>query len=95
MGKNMQMPVEFVNDVYKLIILLDDIELDENARALCKTLEAQIKAKIDAMDRRKTFTEYKTTEPGEAREQKRREYLDKAGIHKDWRTPKESYSRDL
>ena len=89
MAKNMQMPEKFIADVFKLICLLEDVELNENARTLCKSLDVQIKAKLEAMDRRKTFSEYKTAVPGHLREQKRVEYIEKAEIHKNWQTREE------
>jgi len=95
MSKNIQMPKEFLVNVFKLILLLDDVEMDEDTKTLCRTIESQIKAKIAAIDRRKTFTEYKTAECGEGREKKRLEYLDKAGIHKDWRSEQETHIDNL
>jgi hypothetical protein len=92
MGKTMQMPTEFVTDVYALLLALTDTDLDAGTRAICKRLEGQIQAKIAAVERREAFTAYKVAPDGSAeREKYRLEYLDKAGVHQDWRTGKETH----
>lgn len=84
MGKNIQMPEGFVTDVYRLILLLEDVDLDEGTRTLCRALESQLRAKLERMERHQLYTESKTGSD-EQREQARRKYLDAAGIYKDWR----------
>lgn len=89
-NKNMQMPVEFVTGVYALMVALEDVELDGNAKDICKRLDGMLKAKMEAMERRNIFTAYKVAPDGsDEREKRRREYLDKAGVHQDWQTEKE------
>jgi len=84
-SKNVQMPFSFFMELYVFIFRLEDYELDSNIAAHRKSLEYQIKAKLDAMIRRDTFTKYKVAAPGsEEREKFRRQYLELAGIHKDW-----------
>jgi len=93
MSKNVQMPTEFLVNVLRLTTALERFELDAETKTLCKTIEKQIEAKLDAMNRRKTFTEYKTAAAGsEEREQRRREYLDLAGVHPDWQSTNEMHS---
>ena len=83
--KNVLLPSAFVSDVYRLILSLDHAVLDDDTRFLCSSLESQIKAKLLALDRHDSFTKYKTAPPdSDERELLRRDYLDKAGIHKDW-----------
>jgi len=82
--KNIQMPFSFVTEVLRLIWKLEENGLDHEAHILCKSLESQIKAKIDAMIRRDTFTRYKNASSSNEREGFRRQYLELAGIHKDW-----------
>jgi len=78
-------------DLYKLIIALDDYELEPNIRNRVKSLEMAIENKLEAMERRKVFTEYKTAEPStEDRETKRQKYLELVGVHRDWRSQKET-----
>lgn len=92
MSKNIQLPQSFFLDVYRLISVLKDHELDGFARDLCVSLESQIMDKFAAMDRRNSFSKYKTASPSSAeRELYRREYLDKAGLHKDWVSNSEVY----
>lgn len=84
------MPVSFVTKVYFLICLLDGYELDSRISELCASLKSQLDEKLDAIDRRVSFTKYKTAPPDSAqRESHRQEYIDKAGIHYDWRSSKE------
>ena len=90
MNKNMQIPESFITDVYRLIWSLEDAELSEECIALCRSLDAQIKAKMERMERRNTFTKYKTAAIGsDEREEARNRYLDLAGIHREWRSAKE------
>jgi hypothetical protein len=89
MSKNVQMPFEFLENVYDLLGLLEMVEMNMEIKALHKKLSEQVEAKIEAMNRRQTFTEYKTATDGKTREARRKEYLDQAGIPEDWRTQKE------
>jgi len=92
--KSVQIPVRLFADMYLLVSELKGFELDAETRALCKKIEAQIETKIDAMARRRAFSEYKTA-AGDDREKKRLEYLDKAGIHRDWRTEEVPFLGDI
>ena len=92
--KNILVPLTFFVDVYALITQLEGFELDPDTKVLCKSIETQIEAKIDAFSKRRVFSEYKTA-VGEEREKKRLEYLDMAGIHPDWRTDWETYLGDI
>ena len=56
----------------------------------------EVDAILEARERRKTYTAYKTAAKGTAdREKLRQEYLDMVGIHKDWRTKTERRHEDL
>lgn len=88
-NKQVQISKDLFLDVYRLVLDLEGYELDEYTKMLYKRIQGQIDAKIKAMERHDTFTEYKTTPISADREQKRQEYLDAAGVHKDWRTSKE------
>ena len=92
--KNILVPLTFFVDVYALISQLEGFELDPDTKALCKSIETQIETKIDALSKHRAFSEYKTA-VGEDREKKRREYLDMAGIHQDWRTDRETCLGDI
>ncbi len=88
--KQMQIPTKAFIDIYKLIIALDDYELDYDTKELVKSLETAVESKFEAMTRRQAFTEYKTAEPStEDREIKRKKYLELVGIHQDWISQKE------
>lgn len=81
----MLMPQSFVFNVYLLIGLLLDYQLDPRARQVCCLLESQLKDKLDAINRHDTFSKYKSAAPGSPeRESLRRDYFDMVGIHRDW-----------
>ena len=90
MGKRILLPRAFLSDAYKLILSLDYTTLDDYTKSLCASIEAHILAKFDAMEKHDIFTKYKiAARASNEREAYRREYLDKAGIHKDWISDKE------
>ena len=90
MKKNILLPATFLDDVYRLLISLNYSDLDAYAQSLYLSLKKQIMGKFDAMDRRDSFTKYKTAEKGSPeRELYRRDYIAKAGIHKDWMSDEE------
>jgi hypothetical protein len=85
MRKNILLPAAFFTDVCQLIRLLRFYELSGEAQNLCISLKSQIKDKLDAMDRHTSFSNYKSAAPNSSeRELHRREYLDKAGLHRNW-----------
>ena len=57
------------------------MEIDEVLPEIKKGLED----KLEAMVRRELYTKYKTAATEEKREQARQEYLDKVGVHQDFR----------
>lgn len=78
---------------YKLILRLDDIELDKDTRQLQKTLKKDFESKLKAIEKRKVFTEYKTALPDSVeREEKRQKYIEIAKISQNWKSEKETYS---
>jgi len=91
MPKKMMMTIDFVEDVYRLLYALQDVELDYPTQDVIKRLRREIQGKIEALERREAFTNYKTTSPTDEREREkcRQEYLDLAGIHREWRSSKE------
>jgi len=81
MSENLRMPKSFFTDIYCLLAYLLDYNLDDKTKTLCDSLERQLNAKLEAMDRRAAFTAYKISPPGSVhREAARREYIRKAGI---------------
>ena len=60
---------------------LDDDELFE----LYRDIKKGIDQKLDAISKRNYYTEYKTADTDEAKEQARQKYLDAVGMHKDFR----------
>ena len=60
---------------------LDDDELCE----LYHEIKKGIDKKLDAISRRSYYTEYKTADNAEVKEQARQKYLDAVGMHRDFR----------
>ena len=75
--KNVQISQELFLDLVRFHLL----EMDELSPKIKKGLEA----KLEAMVKRELYTKYKTASTEEEREQARKEYLDKVGIHRDFR----------
>jgi len=94
---NVLLSEDFLNDVYRLVVFLDERINDPAMEAVRKRLENEINEKLEAKKRRQMFTDYKVATRGTTeRETARQKYLDDAGIHKDWRTatdlnPPENY----
>ena len=60
MNKKIVMPVEFVNDVARLLHILESEKISEDAQIICRRLFESLVAKVDAMDRREAFSKYIT-----------------------------------
>ncbi|MCL2753147.1 MAG: hypothetical protein FWE44_03250 [Defluviitaleaceae bacterium] len=88
-----QISKDFLEGVKHLLQELEGHPLDKTTRLLCKALQQELEAKYEALERRKTFSEYKTTTQGtKERENARQAYLNQKEIHKDWRTQTETHS---
>jgi len=90
MSVKVQISKDLLDGVKKLLEELERVPLDPSIKKHCMALQIEIGAKYDAIERRKSFTEYKQAQSGTAeRESKRQNYLNQSGVHKDWRTPEE------
>jgi len=93
MSDKVQISKSFLEGVRHLLDALESHPLDEPTRLLRKVLQQELEAKERAIERRKTFTEYKTTTQGsKTRENARQAYLIQSDIHKDWQTKKEIHA---
>ena len=64
----------------------DEFEIDDDELVeLYRDIKKGIDQKLDAISRRSYYTEYKTADTDEAKEQARQKYLDAVGMHKDFR----------
>ena len=79
MGKNVQIEQELFFDLIKYFCLDDMTETRHN------DISKRLEAKLDKMFKHELYTKYKTAPTEQEREQARKEYLDKVGIHKDFR----------
>jgi len=93
MSKNIQLPVSVVEDVYRLIILLYNYELDCDVHVIIERLENALNTKVEAAKKRRAYTEYKMASSDEDKEAARQKYLDLAGVHADWRWGAEAERR--
>ena len=75
--KNVQISQELFFDLVRFHLL----EMEELSLEIQKGLEA----KLEAMVKQELYTKYKTAPTEEEREQARKKYLDKVGIHRDFR----------
>jgi len=64
----------------------DEFELGDNELfELYRDIKKGIEQKLDAISRRSYYTEYKTADSDESKEQARQKYLDAVGMYKDFR----------
>ena len=64
----------------------DEFEIDDDELVeLYRDIKMGIDQKLNAISRRSYYTEYKTADTDEAKEQARQKYLDAVGMHKDFR----------
>ncbi len=65
----------------------DEFELVDNELfELYRDIKKGIEQKLDAISKRSYYTEYKTADTDEGKEQARQKYLDAVGMHKDFRS---------
>jgi len=87
---NVLVTENFLEDTYRLVVFLDGSLDNPTMEAVRKRIENEITEKLKAKKRRQSFTDYKMAAHGtEERKTARQNYLDEAGIHKDWRTTSE------
>ena len=81
--------IQITQDLFvKMIIYFysEEFELDDDESfELYRDIKKGIEQKLDAISRRSYYTEYKTADTDEAKEQARQKYLDAVGMHKDFR----------
>jgi hypothetical protein len=88
-SKKIQIDMGMFLDVFRLITALEQYDLDFSTQDLCKRLEGQIYAKLEAIEKRNVYTQSKVALTEDEKEQARQKYLDLAGIHKDFRYGKD------
>lgn len=83
MSKAVQIPEELFYEICRYHLL--DLD-EEDAQDTAQTIEQGLKAKLEAMQRRRLYTMYKDTKASPAdREAARQAYLDAVGMFPDWR----------
>ena len=81
---NVQIPEELFFKLFRYHCMNEFLE-DQEEADLQQDISLAIEKKLDAMALRNQYTMYKTAPTAEEREKARKEYLDKRGIHKDFR----------
>jgi hypothetical protein len=90
MSKNILLPVELVDDIASLLLALRGTEQPHGVLELAKRIENALISKMERIERRQAFTQYKTALPGsDERERARQTYLNKTEILKNFRSEKE------
>ena len=89
--KTVQIDKKAFLDMYVLINeLYYGLDMSAGAKERIESLYYNLEAKMQALLKREAFTRYKTSEPNsKQREELRREYLERAGIQKNWTTDRE------
>ena len=87
--KKVQVTQKFFDSVVGLLNSFDRSHLSADGWRLVNFLESEIEQKAAAKLRREKFTAYKTTKPGDDRDEKRIDYLVEAGKTRSWRSDKE------
>ena len=73
--------MQISEELFSALLKYRLVEMDDVLPEIKKGLEE----KLEAMVRRDLYTKYKTTPTEEEREKARQEYLDKVGMHRDFR----------
>ena len=72
-----QIPIHLFMELVKFFVI--DLEVDR------QKISRELEDKLDALVMHEQYTKYKTARTDEERETARKKYLDKKGIHKDFR----------
>lgn len=73
--------VQISSQLFFNLIRFHLLEMEE----VLPEINKDLKQKIEALARRELYTKYKTAPTEEERENARQEYLDKVGMHRDFR----------
>lgn len=73
--------IQISEELFFALLKYHSVEIDDVLPEIKKGLED----KLEAMVRRELYTKYKTAPTEEEREKARQEYLDKVGMHRDFR----------
>ena len=90
MSKNILVSEKLLSDVYRLIYFLDGVTISDQARCLCRSIEAAIDDKIDRIKIHNAFTAYMSAPPGPVREALRQEYVRLAKINRSFTSTSET-----
>ena len=85
MSKRLLVSEKLICDILQLLFYLDGELVSTNlasVKCLCRSIKSEISEKLNKMERRETFTAYKTAAPGHERELLRRDYIELAHIRK-------------
>ena len=73
--------IQISEELFFALLKYHLVEIDD----VLPEIKMELEDKLEAMIRRDSYTEYKTAPTEEEREKARQEYLDKVGMHRDFR----------
>ena len=75
--RKVQIPEDLFFEILRYHLLDDE--------SVLPNIKQGLEEKVEAMSRRELYTKYKTSPDEKEREQARKKYLDKVGMHRDFR----------
>lgn len=79
MGRNVQISLELWEQLCRFHLQNNELE-DWEAEELWQSIEHGIRMKLEAQQRRESYSQYKTAESADQREAARQQYLDQRGV---------------
>ena len=73
--------IQISEELFFALLKYHLVEIDD----VLPEIKMELEDKLEAMIRRDSYTKYKTAPTEEEREKARQEYLDKVGMHRDFR----------
>jgi len=90
MSKRLLVSMKLISDILQLLYYIEhDSNNSDMVNRLCHSIKAETIEKLNKMERRETFTAYKTAAPGSERESLRKDYIELASIRKSFTSDNE------
>ena len=88
MGRNVQIPTQLWDELCRFHLQYGELERWEREE-LWRSIHHGLQMKKDALDRRESYTQYKTGATPDDREAARQQYLDQRGVPQSFRWGRE------
>jgi hypothetical protein len=95
MSQNIQIPRELWSHInrfhmtFSLYLQTGEEDCLADLAGIHARIYAGLQKKLEASEKRRLYSQYKTATAADVREDSRKAYLDAVGMHKDWRWPEE------